>query len=52
MTYRQYQWKQCVIARRRALIHKLLNYRNLCLVSANWLLKLTTNGSKFKNLLL
>ena len=27
MTYRPYQWNKFVLARKRALIHKILNYR-------------------------
>jgi len=27
MTYRPYQWKKFAQARRRALVHKILNYR-------------------------
>ena len=27
MTYRPYQWNKFVQARRRALVHKILNYR-------------------------
>jgi len=27
MTYRPFQWKMFVLARKRALVHKILNYR-------------------------